>query len=164
MTSWEMDSELVLTFPFLPCSPQFRQTSTAIFQPRLPPRSKLEVLPYLTQPLLYIQPFHVTRTPEQDPDLQMWILERNIMQSTGSGNDIREGVVIPLHWVSHAVELVPLFGSGLVPSTMTSQTSQELYNSFVLNHFTDKETFNAIHGHSWTDNGFLETEYKGEEQ
>lgn len=109
-----------------------------------------------------MQPFHVTRTPEEDLSLGMWILERDIVQSTESGKDLREGIVVPLQWVSHAMEFVPLFGSGPIQSTVTSQTSQEVYNSFILNHFTDKETYNAVHGHS--DNGFLDTEYEGEEQ
>jgi hypothetical protein len=59
------------------------------------------------------------------------------------------------------MELVPLFGSGPVQSTVTSPTLQEVYNSFILNYFADKETYNAIHGHS--DNGFLNTEYEGDE-
>ena len=141
-------------------APSYVTQVRTIFQPHLPPRSKLEIPPYLVQPLLYIQPFHVTRTPEEDPNLDMWILKRNIVQSADSGGDLHEGVIIPLQWVSHSVELVPLFGSGPLQSTVTSQTLQEVYNSFILNHFADKETYNAIHGHS--DNGFLNTEYEGE--
>lgn len=78
-----------------------------------------------------------------------------------SDEDLCEGVVIPLRWVLHAMELIPLFGSQLVQSTVTAQTSQEVYNSFILNHFADKETYNAVQGHSF--NGFLNTEYEEEE-
>jgi hypothetical protein len=106
-----------------------------------------------------VQPFHIARTPEEDLNLGMWILKQNLVQSTDSESAEyhHEGVVIPLQWVSPAMELVPLFGSGRVQSTVTSQTSQEVYESFILNHFADKEIYNTIHGHS--DNGFLDTDY-----
>jgi len=59
----------------------------------------------------------------------------------------RRGLIVPLSWVSHAVELVPVFGRENVPATVTSATSQEAYNRFFLNHFADKEIYNTLHGH-----------------
>ena len=59
---------------------------------------------------------------------------------------VGEGFVIPIGWVSHAVELVPVFGSANIPSTVTATTSQEIYDRFFLNHFADKEIYNSLHG------------------
>lgn len=109
----------------------------AIFQPRTPLCSKLQPPPYLDEPLIYIQPFRVLATPEQQPELGMLTIERSLRQETG--HLVREGLVIPIGWVSHALELVPVFGSGRVPPNVTSATSQELYDIFYLNHFADKE-------------------------
>ena len=115
----------------------------AIFQPRAPSRSKLQVPPYLDTPLIYVQPFHIIDTPE--PELRMCTLERNIFHAE-SGQPTREGLIIPIGWVSHAVELVPVFGSANVPSTVMAATSQEIYDRFFLNHFADKEIYNSLHG------------------
>ena len=98
----------------------------AVFQPRTPSHSRLQVPPYLNKPLVYVQPFHVVSTPDQQPELWMWIVERNILCAE-SGQTTREGLIIPISWVSHAVELVPVFGSDNVLATVTSATSQELY-------------------------------------
>ncbi|KAH7902989.1 hypothetical protein BJ138DRAFT_1198890 [Hygrophoropsis aurantiaca] len=138
-------------------APAFVAQVRAVFQPRLPPRSKANVPPFLEQPLLYVQPFHITCTPEQDPELAMWVIERNIIQSSNPDQHTREGTIVPLQWVSHAVELVPAFGSQAVPSNVGSLNSQEIYNTFFLNHFADKETYNAVHGQG--DGGFLDLEY-----
>ena len=54
--------------------------------------------------------------------------------------------------MSHAVELVPVFGSDNVLATVTSATSQELYDRFFLNHFADKEIYNILHGCTGVEN------------
>lgn len=56
------------------------------------------------------------------------------------------GTIVPIDWVSHALDLVPVFGSGNVPANVTSAMSQEIYDVFFLNHFVDKETYNVLHG------------------
>jgi len=113
----------------------------AIFQPRAPSRSRLQAPLYLEKPLIYVQPFHVVCTPEQQLESWMWTVERNVFQSGQ-----HEGLVIPIDWVSHALELVPVFGSGNVLANVTFATSQEVYNCFFVNHFSDKEMYNALHG------------------
>lgn len=117
----------------------------AVFQPRAPSHSRLQVPPYLDKPLVYVQPFHVVSTPDQQPELRMWIVERNVLRAE-AGQTTREGLIIPISWVSHAVELVPVFGSDNVPATVMSATSQELFDRFFLNHFADKEIYNILHG------------------
>jgi len=78
-------------------------------------------------------------TPEQQPESQMWSVERNVFQSGQC-----EGLVIPIDWVSHVLELVPVFGSGNVPANVTFAMSQEVYNCFFVNHFSDKEMYNVL--------------------
>lgn len=116
-----------------------------VFQPCLPPHSKVQTPSYLAQPLLYVQPFHVTLTLNEQPELGMWVVERNFRQAL-DGQVTHEGRVIPLTFISHAIELVPIFGSSSVPSTVTAAMSQEVYNQFFLNHYGDKEIYNMIHG------------------
>ena len=116
----------------------------AVFQPRAPPRSRIPTPSYLDKPLIYIQPFHIVTKPEQQPELRMYTVKR--MLHTEGGRITRVGTIVPIDWVSHALDLVPVFGSGKVPANVTSATSQELYDVFFLNHFTDKETYNMLHG------------------
>ncbi|KIM66385.1 hypothetical protein SCLCIDRAFT_110592 [Scleroderma citrinum Foug A] len=115
----------------------------AVFQPRAPSRSRLQAALYLEKPLIYVQPFHVVCTPDQQPELRMWTVERNTFH-TESGRC--EGLVIPIDWVSHALELVPVFGSGNMPADVMFATSQEVYSHFFVNHFSDKEMYNTLHG------------------
>ena len=109
----------------------------AIFQPHAPPCSQFLTPSYLDKPLIYIQPFHIVTKPEQQPELRIYTVKRKLP---------RAGTIVPIDWVSHALDLVPIFGSGKVPANVTSATSQELYDVFFLNHYTDKETYNALHG------------------
>ncbi|KAI5999784.1 hypothetical protein F5J12DRAFT_906677 [Pisolithus orientalis] len=106
--------------------------------------SHVETPPYLNHPLVYLQPFCVIATLQQQPELQMWTLER-CFSHTEEGREMREGLVVPITWISHAPELVPVFGSEKVPPSISSTTSQELYHHLFLNHFTDKEIFNTFH-------------------
>ncbi|KAL4062740.1 hypothetical protein J3A83DRAFT_4363134 [Scleroderma citrinum] len=54
-----------------------------IFHPHTPPCSKVKVPLYLKAPLIYLQPFHVIATPEHQPELQMWTLERCCFHTEG---------------------------------------------------------------------------------
>lgn len=116
----------------------------AVFQPRAPPRSRIPTPSYLDKPLIYIQPFHIVTKPEQQPELRMYTVKR--MLHAEGGWITRAGTIVPIDWVSHALDLVPVFGSGNVPANVTSATSQELYDVFFLNHFADKETYNVLYG------------------
>ncbi|KAI6139499.1 hypothetical protein BKA82DRAFT_3988476 [Pisolithus tinctorius] len=136
--------DIVLISPSNDTASYVAQVRT-IFQPCARPRSKVETPPYLNHPLIYLQPFCVIATPQQQPELHMWTLER-CFSHMEEGGEMREGLVVPITWISHALELVPIFGSGKVPPSISSTTSQELYHHFFLNHFADKEIFNAFHG------------------
>ncbi|KAI6143658.1 hypothetical protein BKA82DRAFT_28542, partial [Pisolithus tinctorius] len=89
--------------------------------------AQVETPPYLNHPLVYLQPFCVIATPQQQPELQMWTLER-CFSHMEEGGETREGLVVPITWISHALELVPVFGSEKVPPSISSATSQELYH------------------------------------
>ncbi|KAI5995774.1 hypothetical protein F5J12DRAFT_854938, partial [Pisolithus orientalis] len=74
----------------------------------------------------------------------MWTLER-CFSHMEEGGETQEGLVMPITWISHALELVPIFGSEKVPPSISSAASQELYHCFFLNHFADKEILNTFH-------------------
>ena len=115
----------------------------AVFQPRAPSHSRLQAPSYLEKPLIYVQPFHVVCMPDQQPESWMWTVERNTFHTESSQC---EGLVIPIDWMSHTLELVPVFGSGNVLANVMFATSQEVYSCFFVNHFSDKEMYNALHG------------------
>ncbi|KAG1735664.1 uncharacterized protein EDB91DRAFT_1238174 [Suillus paluster] len=56
----------------------------------------------------------------------------------------RTGFVIPIMKVTHATELVPVYGEKFDRS-VTSAMSQEHYDHFYLNHYADKEIYNVLH-------------------
>ena len=60
-----------------------------------------------------------------------------------NGNRHREGVVIRVTDVTHAVELIPVFGEA-VAKDVTSATCLEHYECFFLNNFADKESYHTF--------------------
>lgn len=129
-----------------------------IFQPQTPLRSKIPAPPHLDKPLIYIQLFCVLATPEQHPELGMLTIERSMLWETG--HQVQKGLVILISWVLHALELVPVFGTGWVPPNVTSATIQELYDVFYLNYFADKEIhilYNMLNGA--VRNGHVDVEF-----
>ncbi|KAG1824372.1 uncharacterized protein BJ212DRAFT_1319714 [Suillus subaureus] len=54
------------------------------------------------------------------------------------------GKIVCLIDVTHAVELIPVYGVTL-DCTVTSATSLERYNDFYLNAFSNKEWYHMLH-------------------
>ncbi|KAG1749592.1 hypothetical protein EDD22DRAFT_981821 [Suillus occidentalis] len=113
-----------------------------IFQPVVRRGSKLELPSYLSDPLLYIQLFRFISSPADCPELGMWTVEHAYTQDQ-NGNRHREGVIIRVTDVMHAVELIPVFGE-TVAKDVTSATCLEHYEHFFLNNFADKESYHTF--------------------
>ncbi|KAF9231725.1 hypothetical protein BU15DRAFT_55803 [Melanogaster broomeanus] len=99
-----------------------------IFQLTPPARSKDKLPDFLALPLLYIQPFDITATPDDQPHTRLWMLKRSFSEPRRPGS-ARAGLVIPLTEVTQPVDLVPIFGAS-VDRTVTAATSQEVYDEF----------------------------------
>ncbi|KAG1777252.1 hypothetical protein EV702DRAFT_1197580 [Suillus placidus] len=113
-----------------------------IFQPVIRRGSNLELPSYLSNPLLYIQLFRFISSPADRPELRMWTVERAYTQDQ-NGNRHREGVVIRVMDVMHAVELIPVFGEA-VAKDVSSATCLETYERFFFNNFVDKESYHTF--------------------
>lgn len=100
-----------------------------IFQPTIRRGSNIDLPTYLSTPLLYIQYFHFVTSPNQQPELSMWTVERTYVQDHTSGNRYRQGAVIPVTDVTHAVELIPCFGEKAA-GDISSATCLESYERF----------------------------------
>jgi hypothetical protein len=68
----------------------------------------------------------------------MFTLNRHVR-----GNGARMGDIIPLMDVREIVELVPRFGA-VMDKRLTFDNSLEIYDTFFMNNFADKETFHAV--------------------
>ncbi|KAG1817122.1 uncharacterized protein BJ212DRAFT_1299292 [Suillus subaureus] len=104
--------------------------------------SNLELPSYLSDPLLYIQFFHFISSPDDHPELAMWTMEHAYTQDQ-DGNRYREGAVVRVTDVTHAVELIPVYGEA-VADGVSSATCLEHYEHFFLNSFTDKESYHTF--------------------
>jgi hypothetical protein len=113
-----------------------------IFQPVVRRGSNLELPSYLSDPLLYVQFFHFISSPEDRPELAMWTVECAYMQDQND-NWYREGAVIRVTDVTHAVELIPVYGE-VVADGVSSATCLEHYKRFFLNNFADKESYHTF--------------------
>ncbi|KAG1870896.1 hypothetical protein F4604DRAFT_2017171 [Suillus subluteus] len=113
-----------------------------IFQPTVRRSSNLELPSYLSDPLLYVQFFRFVSCPDDHPKLAMWTVERAYRQDE-NGNRHREGGVIQVTDVTHAVELIPVHGEA-VAKGVSSATCLESYDCFFLNNFADKESYHTF--------------------
>ncbi|KAG1872583.1 hypothetical protein C8R48DRAFT_769988 [Suillus tomentosus] len=113
-----------------------------IFQPVVRRGSNLELPSYLSDPLLYVQFFNFISSPADRPELAMWTVERAYTQDQ-NGNRHREGAVVQVTDVTHAVELIPVYGE-TVAKDVSSATSLETYERFFLNNFADKESYHTF--------------------
>ncbi|KAG1891770.1 uncharacterized protein F5891DRAFT_1197466 [Suillus fuscotomentosus] len=104
--------------------------------------SNLELPSYLSDPLLYVQFFRFISSPDDRPELAMWTVERTYTQDE-NGNRCREGAVIRVTDVTHAVELIPVYGEA-VANGVSSATCLEHYERFFLNSFADKESYHTF--------------------
>lgn len=131
----------------------------AIFQPCPPPHSQLEHPYYLAKPLVYVQPFKIVSLSDDWPELGMYVLEREF---TLEGRMHQSGLIVSMARITLVVRLVPLYEIESLSSAITSVMSQEMYEHFILNHFSDKEIYNAFHGSlSIGDNEHFGVEYFG---
>ena len=119
----------------------------AVFQ-FMPSRRSGDVLPdFLSIPLVYIRPFN--NVGEKDAT-KLQILEKALVPGVPPSLPVhRLGLVVPLTEVTHAVDLVPVFGQA-ADRTVTAATSQEHYNHFYLNFYADKEIFDDM---GWGEEG-----------
>ncbi|KAG2040822.1 hypothetical protein BDR03DRAFT_857592, partial [Suillus americanus] len=64
--------------------------------------------------------------------------------SDGSSSRTRIGKIVRLIDVTHAVELIPIYGT-MMDCSVSSTTSLERYDNFYLNAFSDKEWYHTLH-------------------
>ncbi|KAG1906459.1 uncharacterized protein F5891DRAFT_1125401 [Suillus fuscotomentosus] len=88
--------------------------------------------PGLSEPLLYVQLFEVISRPQDDHAVMMYRVKRRL------------GMIIPLVDVTHVIKLIPEYGQR-VNRDVTAATSLELYDTFYLNSFSDKEWYHTLH-------------------
>ncbi|KAG1829890.1 hypothetical protein DFJ58DRAFT_719664 [Suillus subalutaceus] len=131
------------TFPSGNCDAIFLDTVWVTQQSWPHPGAQLRsFLTSCCTPLLYVQPFRIVKTPEDLEDTRLWKLERVYAPATQPKT--HTGFVIPITEVTHAAELVPVYGEE-VDHSLTSATSREHYDHFYLNRYADKEMYNALH-------------------
>jgi hypothetical protein len=73
----------------------------------------------------------------------MYMVARKYHDGSG-GQRMRLGAVIPLTDVTHAVELIPVYGEGTTNRRVGAGTSMEVYERFYLNNFSDKEVYHTL--------------------
>ena len=96
--------------------------------------------PSLRAPLLYIEFFEVFSDP--DDITKMYKLRRKVALGP-DGSPYRDAAVIPITTVTHAVELIPIYGHRH-DRQATVNVSLEKYNEFYLNNYSDKEWYHTI--------------------
>ncbi|KAG2071984.1 hypothetical protein BDR04DRAFT_1015017 [Suillus decipiens] len=99
--------------------------------------------PRLATPLLYVQLFEVISHLQDDPAVMMYCI-RQQFETSPNGTQTRLGTIVSLTNVTHTIELIPEY-SERVNHNVTSTTSLELYNTFYLNSFSDKEWYHSLH-------------------
>ncbi|KAG1782103.1 hypothetical protein EV702DRAFT_1177149 [Suillus placidus] len=105
----------------------------AVFQPIVPRHITLPH--YLAdQPLLYVQYYEIVENPGNQPAISMYTVARKYQEGP-TGQWMRLGAVIPLTDVTHAVELIPVYGQG---------ANHTVYERFYLNNFSDKEVYHLL--------------------
>ncbi|KAG2357121.1 hypothetical protein BDR07DRAFT_1453197 [Suillus spraguei] len=104
-----------------------------IFQPKISRASDLVLPTFLSSLLLYVQFFHFIANSNNRPKLAMWMVEHTY---TVWG-------VVSLVDVTHAVELIPEYGSK-VDEKISSATCLESYDWFFMNSFADKESYHTF--------------------
>ncbi|KAG0692649.1 hypothetical protein DFH29DRAFT_817299 [Suillus ampliporus] len=113
-----------------------------IFQATIRRGSNLALPSYLSDPLLYVQYFHFVSSPDERPKLAMWTVECAYSHEE-NGNRHRQGAVVQVTDVTHAVELIPEYGE-TVNNRVSSATCLESYDHFFLNNFADKESYHTF--------------------
>ncbi|KAG1868634.1 hypothetical protein F4604DRAFT_1584510 [Suillus subluteus] len=99
--------------------------------------------PALAQPFIYVQPFEIVAQPRDDPAVFMYRVKRQFVTGP-DGTRVRAGMIFPLVDVTHAIELIPVYDVR-ANRGITSATCLELYDTFYLNNFSDKEWYHLTH-------------------
>ncbi|KAG2040848.1 hypothetical protein BDR03DRAFT_932486 [Suillus americanus] len=123
-------------YPFGKCDIILLQPTDA--HPKsLPCVVQVPMLPVeLKEPLLYVQQFEIAAPPEAEPHIAMYRVQRSFYPaSDGSSSRTRIGKIVWLIDVTHAVELIPIYGTTMDHS-VSSTTSLERYDNFYLNAFS----------------------------
>ncbi|KAG2085470.1 uncharacterized protein F5147DRAFT_748705 [Suillus discolor] len=94
----------------------------AVFQPVAPRHVTLPH--YLAdQPLLYVQYYEIVANPGDQPAISMYTVAQKYRE--GLAGQQRLGAIIPITDVTHAVELIPVYGEG-ANCMVSAATSMEL--------------------------------------
>ncbi|KIJ19283.1 hypothetical protein PAXINDRAFT_69236, partial [Paxillus involutus ATCC 200175] len=101
---------------------------------------RLSALRCASIPLLYVQFFEITQLP--DDHTRMYKVKRS-HQRGPDGSVVRVGGVIPITKVTHAVELIPVYGHRHNRAA-TTEVSLEMYDEFYINNYSDKEWYHTI--------------------
>lgn len=99
--------------------------------------------PELDQIFLYVQLFEVIARPQDDVGVMMFCVKRRFVTGP-DGTQVRVGMIIPLLNVTHAIELIPVYGDR-ADHAVDSSTCLECYDTFYLNNFSDKEWYHTLH-------------------
>ncbi|KAG2046702.1 hypothetical protein BDR06DRAFT_1014499 [Suillus hirtellus] len=97
----------------------------------------------LDQIFLYVQLFEVVARPQDDVGVMMFRIKRHFVTGP-DGTQVRVGMIIPLLDVTHAIELIPVYGDR-ANRAVDSSTCLESYDTFYLNNFSDKEWYHTLH-------------------
>ncbi|KAG2062419.1 hypothetical protein BDR06DRAFT_966200 [Suillus hirtellus] len=97
----------------------------------------------LDQIFLYVQLFEVVARPQDDVGVMMFRVKRRFVTGP-DGTQVRVGMIIPLLDVTHAIELIPVYGDR-ANRAVDSSTCLESYDTFYLNNFSDKEWYHTLH-------------------
>ncbi|KAG2142503.1 hypothetical protein BD769DRAFT_1383347 [Suillus cothurnatus] len=99
----------------------------------------------LKEPLLYVQLFEIAAPPEAELHIGMYQVRHSFYPAPdGSPSRRRVGKIVWLIDVTHAVELIPIYGTTMDRS-VSSTMSLERYDKFYLNAFSDKEWYHTLH-------------------
>ncbi|KAH7908355.1 hypothetical protein BJ138DRAFT_1012981 [Hygrophoropsis aurantiaca] len=105
-----------------------------------------QVLPaHLNIPLIYVQNFHCVAFPVQQVHIEMFTVERtvNFNMVNADNTPIRMGQIVPLTSVSHAAELIPVYGPKM-DRRITQENVLDFPGQFYLNNYSDKETYQTF--------------------
>ena len=129
-------SILAANIPPVPCVAQVQMVFV------LSPRGS-QLPAQLMGPFLCVELFEITARPEAEPHIAMYRVQRSFYTAP-DGSRTRVRRIVRLVDVTHAVELIPVYGVRL-DRTVTSTTSLERYDDFYLNAFSDKEWYHTLH-------------------
>ncbi|KAG1800872.1 uncharacterized protein HD556DRAFT_1430227 [Suillus plorans] len=99
--------------------------------------------PELDQIFLYVQLFEVVARPQDDVGVMMFHVKCRFVTGP-DGTQVWVGMIIPLLDVTHAIELIPVYGDR-ANRAVDSSTCLERYDTFYLNNFSDKEWYHTLH-------------------